>query len=95
MSKKSIAAFLLLAAVSAGAINLSLAQIDASRLLLAQEVDLYVSVTDGGGQAPGRPSGRGLPGLRVGGRPGLTARCGGSPPSSPRPAPPRGSPSCW
>ncbi|OHD25562.1 MAG: hypothetical protein A2064_11595, partial [Spirochaetes bacterium GWB1_66_5] len=45
MSKKSIAAFLLLAAVTAGAINLSLAQIDASRLLLAQEVDLYVGVT--------------------------------------------------
>jgi hypothetical protein len=45
MSKKSIAAFLLLAAVSAGAINLSLAQIDASRLLLAQEVDMYVGVS--------------------------------------------------
>jgi Ca-activated chloride channel family protein len=45
MGKKSIAAFLLLAAVSTGAINLSLAQIDASRLLLAQEVDLYVGVT--------------------------------------------------
>jgi Ca-activated chloride channel family protein len=45
MSKKSIAAFLLLAAAAAGAINLSLAQIDASRLLLAQEVDLYVGVT--------------------------------------------------
>jgi len=56
MGKKSIAAFLLLAAVTAGAINLSLAQIDASRLLLAQEVDLYVGVTG----EDGRPLG-GLP----------------------------------
>ena len=59
MGKKSIAAFLLLAAVvRRGAINLSLAQIDASRLLLAQEVDLYVGVTGEDGQAPARPAGR-------------------------------------
>jgi Ca-activated chloride channel family protein len=56
MGKKSIAALLLLAAASAGAINLSLAQIDASRLLLSQEVDLYLGVTG----EDGRPL-RGLP----------------------------------
>ena len=49
MGKKSIAALLLLAAISAGGINLSLAQIDASRLLLAQEVDLYLGVTGADG----------------------------------------------
>jgi Ca-activated chloride channel family protein len=47
---------LLAAAGSAGAINLSLAQIDASRLLLTQNVDLYLSVTG----ENGRPL-RGLP----------------------------------
>jgi Ca-activated chloride channel family protein len=58
MGKKSIAALLLLllAAASVGAINLSLAQIDASRLLLSQEVDLYVGVSG----ADGSPL-RGLP----------------------------------
>jgi Ca-activated chloride channel family protein len=57
MGKKSITALLLLAAASAGAINVSLSQIDASRLLLSQEVDLYVGVTD----EDGLPL-RGLPG---------------------------------
>ena len=57
MGKKHLALLLLLAAAfSAGAINLSLAQIDASRLLVSQTVDLYLSVT---GQ-DGRPL-RGLP----------------------------------
>jgi Ca-activated chloride channel family protein len=57
MGKKSIAALLLLAAASAGAINLSLAQIDASRLLLSQEVDLYVGVTgEDGGPLRGLPA---------------------------------------
>ncbi len=50
MIQKNIAALLLLAGVSAGAINLSLAQIDASRLLLAQEVDLYLGVTGENGR---------------------------------------------
>ena len=40
---------LVLAALTAGAENASLAQIDASRLLLSQEVDLYISVTDSAG----------------------------------------------
>jgi Ca-activated chloride channel family protein len=53
MGKKRIVALLLAAvavasaryAGAAGATNLSLAQIDASRLLLSQEVDLYLGVT--------------------------------------------------
>jgi Ca-activated chloride channel family protein len=50
MGKKSIAVLLLAAvAAAAGAINVSLSQIDASRLLLSQEVDLYVGATGGDG----------------------------------------------
>ena len=50
------ALLLLAAAASLGAINLSLAQIDASRLLVTQNVDLYLSVTG----EDGRPV-QGLP----------------------------------
>jgi Ca-activated chloride channel family protein len=46
MVKRAAVLFLMLAlAGSAPAVNISLAQIDASRLLLTQRVDLYVSVT--------------------------------------------------
>ncbi len=45
-----LAAFLFLAAGQAAALNVSLAQIDASRLLLTQDVDAYVSVSDDQGR---------------------------------------------
>jgi Ca-activated chloride channel family protein len=58
MVKRAAVLFLMLAlAGSAPAENISLAQIDASRLLLTQKVDLYVSVTGGDGQ-PAKDLGR-------------------------------------
>jgi Ca-activated chloride channel family protein len=51
MLRKTVlfASFVLLAA-SAFAINVSVGQLDASRLLLTQSVDAYVSVTDNSGK---------------------------------------------
>jgi Ca-activated chloride channel family protein len=55
MAKRATILFLMLAlAGSAPAVNVSLSQIDASRMLLTQKVDLYVSVTgEDGRPAPG------------------------------------------